>query len=92
MAAFTSAGLFMSTLTKQPVVAAVATFGLLLLLWLINAAGNDDGVSRWLSLLHHYQAMLRGVFATGDLVYYLVFMTAFLTFSVRKLDAERLQR
>jgi hypothetical protein len=36
--------------------------------------------------------MLRGVFATGDLVYYLVFMAAFLTFSVRKLDAERLQR
>lgn len=92
MAAFASAGLFMSSLTRQPVVAAVGTFGLLLLLWLINAAGDGDGVSSWLSLLHHYQAMLRGVFATGDLVYYLVFMTVFLVFSVRALDAERLQR
>lgn len=93
MAAFASAGLFMSTLTKQPVVAAVATFGLLLLLWLVNAAGGEDSdITRWLSLLDHYQAMLRGVFATGDVIYYLVFMAAFLAFSVRRLDAERLQR
>lgn len=92
-AAFASAGLFMSTLTKQPVVAAVSTFGILLLLWLINAAGSEaDTVSRWLSLMQHYQAMLRGMFATGDLVYYLVAITAFLAFSVRRLDAERLQR
>lgn len=93
MAAFASAGLFMSTLTRQPVVAAVSTFGLLLLLWLINAAGNGaDGVSAWLSLLGHYQAMLRGMFATGDLVYYGVVIAAFLAFSARRLDAERLQR
>lgn len=92
-AAFASAGLFMSTLTKQPVVAAVATFGILLLLWLINAAGAEsDTVSQWLSLMQHYQAMLRGMFATGDIVYYLVVITAFLAFSVRRLDAERLQR
>lgn len=93
MAAFASAGLFMSTLTKQPVVAAVATFGLLLVLWLINAASKGaDGLATWLSLLHHYQPLLRGVFATGDVVYYLVFMAAFIAFSVRRLDAERLQR
>jgi len=92
-AAFASAGLFMSTLTRQPVVAAISTFGLLLLLWLINAAGGEtDTLTSWLSLLEHYQAMLRGVFATGDLVYYLVVITVFLAFSVRRLDAERLQR
>lgn len=91
LAAFASAGLFMSTLTSQPAVAAIATFGLLLLLWLINAAGGD-GVTDWLSLLGHYQSLLRGVFATGDVIYYLVFTTAFLVFSARRLDAERLQR
>ncbi|HEX7028967.1 MAG TPA: ABC transporter permease [Gammaproteobacteria bacterium] len=92
MAAFASAGLFMSTLTKHAGVAAVATFGLLLLLWLMNAAGGADGVMNWLSLLAHYQAMLRGMFATGDVIYYLVLTAAFLAFSVRRLDAERLQR
>lgn len=92
-AAFASAGLFMSTLTKQPVVAAVATFGLLLLLWLVNAASRgEEGLATWLSLLHHYQPMLRGMFASGDVIYYGVFMTAFLAFAVRRLDAERLQR
>ncbi len=91
-AAFASAGVFMSTLTRQPVVAAVATFGLLLLLWLVNAAGaGEQGVADWLSLLNHYHAMLRGVFATGDVIYYLVFMAAFLAFSARRLDAERVQ-
>lgn len=93
VAAFASAGLFMSTLTRQPVVAAIATFGILLLLWLVNAAsGGEDALMDWLSLLGHYQALLRGAFATGDVIYYLVFMIAFLAFSVRKLDAERLQR
>lgn len=92
-AAFASVGLFMSTLTSQPVVAAISTFGLLLLLWLINVAGaQTDSVSSWLSLLGHYQAMLRGVFATADLVYYLVVISVFIAFSVRRLDAERLQR
>src|SRR5690606_24500055 len=72
-AAFASAGLFMSTLTSQPAVAAISTFGLLLLLWLINAAGaNADGITHWLSLMNHYQAMLRGVFSTADVVYYLI--------------------
>lgn len=92
-AAFASAGLFMSTLTRQPAVAAIATFGLLLLLWLVNAAGaGNDSVTRWMSLMNHYQAMLRGVFASGDVIYYLVVIALFLSFSVRRLDAERLQR
>lgn len=93
VAAFAAAGLFMSTVTRQPVVAAIATFGILLLLFLLNAASQgDDKLMNWLSLLSHYQAMLRGSFATGDVIYYLVVMIAFLAFSVRKLDAERLQR
>ena len=90
--AFASAGLFMSTLTKHAGVAAIGTFGLLLLLWLANAAGSGEGLTRWLSLLDHYQAMLRGVFATGDVIYYLVLTVAFLAFSVRRVEAERLQR
>lgn len=95
LAAFTSAGLFMSALTRQPVVAAMSTFGLLLLLWLVNAAndsGSNHGVADWLSLLTHYQALLRGMFATGDVIYYLVFMAAFLAFTARRLDTERLAR
>lgn len=96
LAAFAAAGLFMSTLTRQPAVAAISTFGLLLLLWLIDiAAGAQNvtgGVAEYLSLLKHYQSLLRGLFNSADVIYYLLVIAAFLIFSIRKLDAERLQR
>lgn len=97
LAAFAAVGLYISTLTAQPTVAAVATFGALLLLWVINLAGNtvDDsgshGVFAWLSLQQHYEALLRGIFDSSDLAYYLLFIVVFLVFSIRRLDADRLQ-
>jgi ABC-2 type transport system permease protein len=97
LAAFAALGLYISTLTAQPTVAAVASFGALLLLWVINLTGNavDDSGSRgifaWLSLQQHYEALLRGIFDSSDLVYYLLFIVVFLVFAVRRLDADRLQ-
>lgn len=93
LAAFAAAGLFMSTLTAQPTVAAVTSFGLLLLLWIINWAGEGAGQSvlGYLSLQSHYEALLRGLFNSSDVVYYLLFILTFLVLSVRRLDADRLQ-
>ena len=94
LAAFAAAGLFMSTLTAQPVVAAVSTFGLLLLLWIIEWSGQSMGeeatVLHYLSLQRHYEALLRGLFDSSDIIYYLLFITTFLVLSIRRLDAERL--
>lgn len=96
ISAFAAAGLFMSTLTVQPVVAAVSSFGLLLLLWIIDWAGAIDqrfaDLFSYLSLLRHYESMVLGVFNSADLAYYLLFIVAFLGLAVRRLDAERLQR
>lgn len=39
---FTAAGLYLSALTIQPVLAAMATFGLLLLLWVVDVAGTGQ--------------------------------------------------
>lgn len=94
LASFAAAGLFMSTLSNQPAVAAVATFGLLLLLWLIAWAGGTDSggnVFSWLSLSRHHSAFIKGVFNSQDLVYYLLFITTFLVLSIRRLDAYRRQ-
>jgi len=94
LASFCSIGLYVSTLTTQPTVAAVATFGLLLLLWVLNLAGstgNDGGVLSYLSMLSHYQPLLKGIFSSTDIVYYLLLIGACLVFSVRRLDADRLQ-
>jgi ABC-2 type transport system permease protein len=96
LAAFAAAGLFMSTLTNHPTVAAVASFGLLLLLWVIDWAGGMGGdgsgaLFSYLSLQKHYQALLSGLFDSSDVVYYLLFITTFLVLSIRRLDADRLQ-
>ncbi len=94
LAAFAAAGLFMSTLTAQPTVAAVSTFGLLLLLWIIEISGQSAGgstVFAYLSLQRHYEALLRGLFNSSDILYYLLFIATFLILSIRRLDADRLQ-
>lgn len=95
LGSFAAAGLYVSTLTVQPVVAAVATFGLLLLLWILDWSGSSDsrlsGLFPYLSILRHYESLLKGVFDTSDVVYYLLFISLFLILSIRRLDADRLQ-
>ncbi len=96
LASFCSIGLYISTLTRQPTVAAIGTFGLSLLLWIINLAGSSgtggggEALS-YLSLLSHYQPLLRGVFSSTDIFYYLLLIGSCLTLSIRRLDADRLQ-
>ncbi len=93
MMAFGAAGLFMSTLTKEPVIAAMGGFGLLLVVWLLEALAYGGGlfaeVFRQLSLIGHFEKLRRGVFSTDDLAYYLLFTALFLWLSVQRLDLER---
>ncbi|MCW8825551.1 MAG: ABC transporter permease subunit [Gammaproteobacteria bacterium] len=95
IASFAAAGLFLSSLTNQPTVAAVMTFGLLLLLWIIDMVGNAGGggseLLKYLSLQQHYQSLLRGLFDSSDILYYLLFITTFILLTIRQLDAERIR-
>ena len=94
LAAFCAAGLYLSTLTEQPTVAAISTFGLLLLLWIIDWAGKGgaevSGLLHYLSMLRHYEPLLRGMVHSPDLAYFLLFILTFLVLSIRRLDADRL--
>ena len=95
VSAFTAIGIYMSSLTEQPTVAAITTFGLLLLLWIIDWAGNSgmpsSGLLGYLSILHHYEPLLKGLFSSVDVIYYLLLIVLFLGFSIHRLDADRLQ-
>jgi len=95
VSAFTAIGIFMSSLTEQPTVAAITSFGLLLLLWILDWAGNSgapaSGLLGYLSLLNHYDPLLKGMFSSVDVSYYLLLTVLFLGFSIRRLDADRLQ-
>ncbi len=93
MLAFGSAGLFVSTLTKEPTIAAVFSFGLLLLVWLLQILASQQipfaQVFGYLSLVSHFESLRRGVFNSADVVYYLLFTAFFLWLAVLRLDIER---
>lgn len=97
LASFAAAGLYISTLTRQPAIAAVGSFGLLLFLWLINWAGSSadtqvagQNILSWFSLLNHFEPLLKGVFSSADIVYYALFIWLFLVMSIRRLERLRL--
>lgn len=97
--AFAAIGVFMSSLTNQPTIAAISTFGALLLLWIINMAGNNPGggdghfnLLSYLSMLTHYESFSRGIVNTTDVAYYLLVIITFMVLSVRRLDGDRWQR
>ncbi len=97
LASFAAVGLFMSSLTAQPIIAAISTIGLLLLLWILDWAGGSSrademsGLFAYLSILRHFESLLRGAFSSSDLAYYILFIATFIVMSIRRLDAYRLQ-
>ena len=91
LAAFSSLGLFISSLTQHGVVAAFASFGALLLLWIVNASTADpEALLNYLSLMRHFDAFNRGLVDTGDVAYLAIFSVLFLVLTTRRLDARRL--
>ena len=88
-AAFMAVGIFFSSLTENQIVAAMLTFGTLLLFWVLNwasysAAGFWKDVLNYLSFFQHFDDLTKGIVDTTDLVYYLSFsfLGLFLTHSV----------
>jgi ABC-2 type transport system permease protein len=92
LSAFSAAGLFLSSLTENPVVAAISSLGLLLLLWIISSnAGDSTAALSQLSLLNHFAPMLRGLINTADIAYFVLFIATFLLLTIKQLDSQRLQ-
>lgn len=87
-----AAATYISTLTKQGGVAAAVSFGFgMLLLLLENNGAKGGGLLSYLSVLPHYEHMLRGIVGTADLAYFGLAVLAFLAFAVRRVDALRIQ-
>jgi len=88
-AAFLAVGLFFSSLTENQIVAAVLTFGALLLFWVLNwASGSASGfwksILNYVSFFQHFDNATQGILDTTDLIYYasFAFFGLFLTHSV----------
>ncbi len=85
-AAFLGLGSFISTLTKNQIVAASLTFGLFLMLWVLDwvnsySTGTAGKVVSYLSITTHFESFAKGVLDLKDAVYYLsvIFLGIFLT-------------
>ena len=91
---FISVGLFISSLTKNQIVAGAATFGVFLLLWVVDWIGQSLGptgesLTKYLSMTEHLDDFVKGVIDTKHLVYYVSFITFGLFLTMRSVDAER---
>jgi ABC-2 type transport system permease protein len=93
-AMFLAVGLFASSLTENQIVAAITTFGILLMFWIVGwsadyAGGSAGKVLQHLSILEHNDSFSKGVFDTKDVIYYLDFTILALFLSLRSLEARR---
>ena len=91
---FISVGLLISSMTKNQIVAAMVTFAVFLLLWVIDWISSFTGpttqqVLAYLSITQHLDDFTRGVLDTKHLVYYLSFIAFGLFLTARSVDSER---
>ena len=93
-AAFIAVGIFTSSLTENQIVAAITTFGTLLIFWILGwsadyAGGAVGRVLQHLSILEHNESLAKGVIDTKDIIYYLNFTILALFLALRSLEARR---
>lgn len=91
---FLSLGLFVSSLTKNQIVAGFITFAVFLMFWIVNwIAGfvgpTTQNVLNYLSITEHLNDFTIGVLDTKHLVYYVSFIAFSLFLTVRSVDTER---
>ena len=81
-------GTFISTLTRNQIIAGVVTFGVCLLLWIlewVSGGGFETGqwaqVLSYLSVTTHYESFAKGMLSSKDAIFYvtLIFLGLFLT-------------
>jgi ABC-2 type transport system permease protein len=91
---FIAVGLFISSLTKNQIVAAFVTFAVFLFLWVINWVGSFSGpsverVTTYLSIIDNYDDFAKGIIDTSHLIYYLSFIGFGLFLTAKSVDSER---
>jgi ABC-2 type transport system permease protein len=88
-------GLFISTLTENQIIAAVLSFGTIMVLWLVDVvAQNSDsptskGLLTYLSILSHLDDFMKGVLSTSNVIFYFSLMVMALFLTYRSIDSLR---
>ena len=96
-ASILSLGMFISSLTESTILAAILTFALVLLLWVIDLIANGIGgpveeALGHLSLLEHYSNLVRGILDTSSLVLFASYIILGLFLTAQSIEALRFAR
>jgi ABC-2 type transport system permease protein len=91
---FISLGLFISSTTKNQIVAGMITFAAFLLFWVINWMGSFVGttaqaVLAHLSIIDHFDDFAKGIIDTKHIIYYVSFILFGLFLTAKAVDTER---
>jgi ABC-2 type transport system permease protein len=91
---FIAVGLFISSTTKNQMVAGAATFVVALLFWIVSWFADSAGptaaqVLSYLSITEHFDDFGKGVIDTKHVVYYLSFISFGLFLTLKSVDSER---
>jgi ABC-2 type transport system permease protein len=91
IASYVALGLYVSTLTTQPIIAAIGALAALVGLWLADIAATTEN-SPWhlISPLHHFQSFSTGLLDSGDAVFFLLFTSVFLLLAIKRLSNNRI--
>ncbi|MCK5897296.1 MAG: ABC transporter permease [Cocleimonas sp.] len=93
LSSFAAAGLYISSLTSQPIIAAVSSVGFLLLLVVFYISGtsstNASELFIYLSHISHFFSFTDGVLNSSDIAYYLLFILLFLVLTVHHLASAK---
>ncbi|MEO0520537.1 MAG: ABC transporter permease subunit, partial [Cyanobacteria bacterium P01_A01_bin.116] len=91
-----SLGMFISSLSDSTVLAAIMTFGLVLVLWVIDAIAQASGplgdALKHLSLLTHFTDFTQGVFDTSGLILFMSYIVLGVFLTAQSIDTLRFQR
>lgn len=95
--AILSLGLFISALTDSSILAAILTFGLILVLWIMEAIGQNIGgpvgeVLSHLSLLRLYNDLTQGVLESSGIVLFCSYIFLGIFLAAQSIDLLRFQR
>ncbi len=87
-------GLFISSLTENQIIAAVISFGAIMVLWLVDVmAGSAESTTKevltYLSILSHLDDFTKGVLATSHIIFYLSLTLVALFLTYRSVDSLR---
>jgi len=91
---FIAMGLFISSMTKNQMVAGTATFVIALLFWIIDWMADSSGATsgallRYLSITGHFDDFGKGVIDTKHVIYYASFIGFGLFLTAKSVDSER---